>query len=153
MKTVESSTVIYADDLQVGQIFSLGSWTFSTEEIMAFGRLWDPLPIHVDTRAAAASRFGELVASGIHVVAVMQRLTTDAVYRRSSLVAGRGIQKAWLTSPVRAGVTLHGEVGVQDVRLRVHKNAVVSLLGTFRDAEGNKVFEMVVESVWRTRPS
>lgn len=149
---VDSGAVIYADDLREGETFTLGSWTFSADEIVTFGRLWDPLPIHIDDQAAAQSRFGELVASGIHVVAVMQRLTTDALYSRSSLLAGRGIRSAMLSSPVRAGMTLHGEIDVQEVRLRARKDAVVTLRGGLRNAEGNRIFEMIVESVWLTRP-
>jgi acyl dehydratase len=150
---VDSRAVIHADELQVGEVFTLGSWTFSREEIVAFGRMWDPLPIHVDSEAAARARFGELIASGIHVVAVMHRLTADTLYSRSSLVAGRGIQQARLTSPVRAGMTLYGDICVEDVRLRAHQDGLITLRGTLRNPEGNTIFEMIEESVWQTRPT
>lgn len=142
---------LYADDLSVGEVFQLGSWTVSLEEILSFGHLWDPLPIHVDRDAAKSTQFGEVIASGIHVVAIMQRLTTMGLYRISSLVAGRGIRDARLTRPIRAGTVLDGCVTIDQITVRDSGIAVVLTRGQLRDDRGVQVFEMLTDSLWATR--
>ena len=38
----------YWEDYEVGQKFPLGSTSFTAEEIVDFGRQFDPQPFHVD---------------------------------------------------------------------------------------------------------
>jgi acyl dehydratase len=64
----------YFEDFQPGQVFELGSRTVTADEIVAFGREFDPQPFHVDEDAAAASIFGGLIASGWHTGAMWMRL-------------------------------------------------------------------------------
>jgi hypothetical protein len=47
-----------------GYSVSLGSHTFSEEEITEFAKQFDPLPFHTDPHAGKESRFGRLISSG-----------------------------------------------------------------------------------------
>jgi acyl dehydratase len=51
-----------------------GSVTVTREEILAFGREFDPQPFHVDEDAARRSPYGGLIASGWHTAALSMRL-------------------------------------------------------------------------------
>src|SRR5437763_14474588 len=51
----------YWEDYEVGQKYSLGSTSFTAEEIVEFARQFDPQPFHVDADAAKASMFGGLI--------------------------------------------------------------------------------------------
>ena len=51
------------EDITVDEVFPLGRHSFSEEEIIRFGRLYDPQYFHVDPEAAKFSHFGGLVAS------------------------------------------------------------------------------------------
>ena len=52
------------DDFTVGDTFEVGSYTVDADEIVDFGRHYDPQPFHTDPEAAKGSIFGGLIASG-----------------------------------------------------------------------------------------
>lgn len=63
----------YFEELEVGASQVLGHHTFTEAEIIAFARLYDPQPFHVDPEAARRSPFGALVASGWHTASMWMR--------------------------------------------------------------------------------
>lgn len=64
----------YLDDLVAGDTEELGSYTFTSEEIIRFASQHDPQRFHVDPEAARHSLFGDLCASGWHTAAVWMKL-------------------------------------------------------------------------------
>ena len=64
----------YYEDLAEGAEHTSGTHTLSQEEIVRFAREYDPQYFHVDSQAAAESRFGGLIASGIHTMAIWRQL-------------------------------------------------------------------------------
>ena len=56
------------ENITIDEAFPLGSHTFTQEEIIRFGTLFDPQYFHVDPEAAKESQFGGLVASAMTVV-------------------------------------------------------------------------------------
>jgi len=104
--------MLYYEDLQVGDTWSVGNHTVSKDEIIEFGERYDPLPFHTDEEAASNSMFGGLVASGIHTLAVCQRLSTERFYMESSSVAGLGIKEIEYPTPVRPGDTLRVQLEI-----------------------------------------
>ena len=67
------------EDITVDEPFPLGSHTFTEEEILAFGREYDPQYFHVNPAGAAQSHFRGIVASGWHTVLVGHRKMVDAL--------------------------------------------------------------------------
>ena len=65
---------LYWEDVVVGSRRDLGSYTFTEEEIIRFGRKYDPQSFHIDPEAAKNSMFGGLIASGWHTAAVWMKL-------------------------------------------------------------------------------
>lgn len=65
----------YFEDRVIGEGAELGSHTFAKEEIVTFAREFDPQPFHLDEKAAKASLFGALCASGWHTAAHYIRLS------------------------------------------------------------------------------
>ncbi|WP_327721584.1 MaoC/PaaZ C-terminal domain-containing protein [Streptomyces sp. NBC_00490] len=147
------SAVLYAEDLHAGTVFELGSTEVSREEILDFGRRFDPLPLHTDEDAAAASRFGGLIASGFHTVALLQRLVVDAVLSRAALIAGRELGPVRMRAPVRPGDVLHGSMEIMEVRPRADGTAVVRSRGTLTNDSGTVVMEVQGETLWEQRPA
>lgn len=72
----------YFEDIEVGASALLGRHTFTEAEMLAFARLYDPQPFHVDPEAAKRSHFGALVASGWH---------TAAMWMKYFVAANRGV--------------------------------------------------------------
>ena len=62
------------EDIKIGTSSDLGSYTFTQEEIIAFGKKFDPQPFHVDPEAAAQTHFGGIIASGWHTCSIWMKL-------------------------------------------------------------------------------
>ena len=79
------------EDLVVGETRRSETLTVTEYEIVTFAKSYDPQWFHTDPEAAKASVFGEVVASGIHVLALWRRLTTPPTGRLSIYaIAGAG---------------------------------------------------------------
>ncbi len=105
----------YWEDFAIGQRYALGSKTVTEAEIIAFGREFDPQPMHVDPEAAERSLFGGLIASGLHTSSIFMRLFVDGLVRGSASSAGLRLDIE-LKGPVRPGDTLHATATVTEVR-------------------------------------
>jgi acyl dehydratase len=64
----------FYDDLVVGETRESGEHTVALDELLAFARTYDPQYFHADPEAARSSVFGEVIASGIHTMALWRRL-------------------------------------------------------------------------------
>jgi acyl dehydratase len=78
------------EEIEIGKPYRLGSHIFSAEEIIRFGKLYDPQYFHVDADAATHSHFGGLVASGWHTVVAGHRLFVDMLFADDELHRQRG---------------------------------------------------------------
>ena len=113
-----NSTFCFAD-FEIGQTFRSRSIVMERERIISFGEEFDPRPQHLGETAAAASQFGELVASGWHTGAVSMRLYTEAMPLIEGGGQGAGLEGLAWPTPVRAG-RLHQR------RNHRHRQAVIA---------------------------
>ena len=143
---------LYADDLTVGRRFALGRHEVTEEAIRDFARQWDPLPFHVDPEAAQATHFGGLVASGVHTLAISQRLVAEALTVRAAVLAGRGVTRGRWLRPVRPGTVLTGWVEVVEQHLREDGRGTVLWRQVLTDADGAVVAEIDVDVLLERRP-
>ena len=104
---------LYLEDLHVGQTFTTGSVTVTTEAIRAFAREFDPQPFHLDEDAARDSLFGGLAASGWHTAALRMRLLVDGLPFAGGLI-GVGGETTW-PRPTRPGDTLTVHIEVLEI--------------------------------------
>jgi len=135
------------DDVTAGETVDCGTNTASREDILSFGREFDPLPMHSDPEAAAESPFGGLIASGIHTFALTQPPVVEHFYADSDLVAAKRIQDVRLPSPVRPGDTLHVELEILDKEVAENGRGTVTTRRT-ATVDGELVFEMRNRTVW-----
>ena len=63
----------FFEDRQIGEIYDLGSHTFTADEIITFAKQFDPQPFHLTEEGGKASLFGGLCASGWHTAAIWIR--------------------------------------------------------------------------------
>ena len=106
---------LYFEDYTPGRALAGGRYLVSEEEILEFGRRFDPQPIHSDPEAAAASAFGGLIAPGCLTFAIRNALCNQLPVR-PVLIAGLGLDDLRLENPVRPGDTLRLEVTVEQAR-------------------------------------
>lgn len=108
---------VYAEDITVGHRVDLGEYTVEHDEVVEFAGRWDNQWFHTDDDAAAQGHFGGVIASGIHSLAILQRLMVQAVYHRWAVVAGRGFDRVRFVEAVRPGDTLTGSLEVAAIEL------------------------------------
>jgi len=108
--------LLHHEDLEIGNPYILGERTVSKEEIVAYGRAYDPQPLHVDEEAAKATLVGGLCASGWHTCAIMMRLVADGILSRVASLGSPGVDEARWRVPVRPGDTLSARYTVQEKR-------------------------------------
>src|SRR5436190_12380885 len=97
--------LLFLDDLHIGQRFTSAPHTIDAAQIKSFAAQFDPQPFHLDERAAKASLFGELVASGWHTAAITMKLLVDSGLPLSGGIIGSGGELSW-SLPTRPGDTL-----------------------------------------------
>ena len=77
---IETTAVMphtHFEDFEVGQELEYGRATVTAEEIIRFGREFDPEPFHIGEEEAKNTMFGGLIASGIHMAAMLRRMQAD----------------------------------------------------------------------------
>lgn len=141
-----TAETIFADDLGPGDVFELGSHPVSEDELTRFAGEWDPQFFHVDAAAAEQGMFGGLIASGIHTMAVFQRLSVEGFWGRAATIAARGIRDVRFLQPVRPAVTLTGRILVEEVGHRDEHRSLVTVAGSLRDGSGAAVLTMTVDA-------
>ena len=90
----------YWEDLAEGAALDCRSLIFSQEEIIEFAVKYDPQPFHIDEQAAAASRFGGIIASSLQTLSACTRILVDA-QGEMAILSGLGIEAVQLPNPVR----------------------------------------------------
>lgn len=83
-----------------GRVFDCGGFCLSAQDIIAFARLYDPQPFHVDPEAARESRFGGLIASSLQGFAEASRVVIQMLEGNGPLVS-LGWHPAKFFAPIR----------------------------------------------------
>lgn len=149
-------SVIYAEDLRKGATYELGPHTVSEDELVGFASQWDPQDFHIDKETADAGQFGGLIASGIHTLAVYQRLSVLGMIGGWSVIAGRSLQNVRFLRPVRPGDVLTVSVVIEDIvfdERPVKARALVTTSAVMSNGDGDQVLSMIIDAYVRARPS
>src|SRR5690625_5229334 len=139
-----TTTRLPAEQIPVGVETRLGSHTVTEDEVLAFGRDWDPQYFHVDATAAAESDFGGLIASGIHTLALFQRLSVATVLSGFDIIAGKQLRSVRFLRPVRPGDTLTGTMRVERMSPAENGRAVGISSGSLTNQHGKQVLDVTV---------
>ena len=94
------------EDLVVGETRTSRTHTVSEEDIVTFARQYDPQWFHADADAARHSHFGEVVASGVHVLAIWRQLDHE-INSDIDFVCGVGFDEFRLKTALRAGDSVY----------------------------------------------
>ncbi|MBV9076640.1 MAG: MaoC family dehydratase [Methylobacteriaceae bacterium] len=142
------------EDVEVGRETDLGEHLFTREDVVRFGRSFDPQPFHVDEAAAAASHFGRLAASGWHTGSAFMRHLVDsrAQAQRDAVANGQlpprygsspGFKDLRWLRPVHAGDTVRYATTVTGKRLSGSRPGwgIVLSHATGANQRGERVFE------------
>jgi acyl dehydratase len=158
--------VKFFEDIQVGEIFTLGRHSFDADEIKAFAKRFDPQLFHVDEDAAVRSHFGALCASGWHTAVVWMRLMvdfrrglTETAQARGEPVAGIGPalgfrELKWL-KPVFVGDVIDYASEVIEMRLSESRPGfgLMTIRSTGVNQNGEPVISFLSTTFVERRPA
>lgn len=97
----------YFDDFHIGERFVTGEEDVSEADILAFARVYDPQPFHVDPGAAAESHFGGLIASGFHTLSLSFALFFRMRLLEAANLGSPGMEDVRWIRPLRPGDRIH----------------------------------------------
>jgi len=121
------------EDLAVGEERTSAWRTVTTDEIVAFARQYDPQWFHADVEAAKQSVFGEVVASGVQLLAIWRQLDHE-INGDVDFVCGIGFDDYRMKRALRGGD-----------RVRVSSRILELTPSTSRDDRGTAItaYEMI----------
>ena len=143
------------EDYPVGTTVEFGPVQVDEDEVVDFGRRFDPQPFHVDAEAAAAGPFGGLIASGWHTCALMMRLLATEYLSPVSSLGSPGVDELRWRAPVRRGDSLTLRTTVVEARLSRSKpdRGLLRTRVELVDGGDTVVLSMVAMNLVRTRPA
>lgn len=104
------------EDLVVGELRQSRVMHVTLDDVLDFARRYDPQWFHVDTELARQSAFGEVVASGIHVLA-MWRVLDHEINSDIDFVCGVGWDELRMKRAVRPGDDIYVTSEIVELRL------------------------------------
>ncbi|MFN3518651.1 enoyl-CoA hydratase [Sphingomonas sp. ABOLG] len=129
---------LYLNDLEIGQRWAGGPITLTEAEIIRFAEEFDPQPMHVDKEAAAAGRFGGLIASGWHVASRVMRDFVDTAPFGDTPMLGLKVDDLQWRTAVRPGDVLSITREVVDIAVSRSKpdRGVLTMRMTVTNQDG-----------------
>jgi acyl dehydratase len=143
-------------DFHAGQVLEAGPHVVDEASILEFAREWDPQWFHADPHAAAAGRFGGLIASGWQTCAIAMKLVVAHFLAGGESFASPGLAYVKWPAPVRPGDALRLRAVVIDVRTaqsrptlgilrwrwRLHNQHAIEVL----DLEATSLFDLAADA-------
>ncbi len=144
----------YFEDFEIGMTFEFGDYRMTEEEIISFGKAYDPQPYHVSRNPGPGYAAGELIASGWHTCAAAMRMLVDHFIPETTVLPAGGVDAIRWLRPVRPGDRLRMKLTVKDMRPSATKpdRGVVKLQIEVFDQSDNVVMTALDVVLFRRRP-
>ena len=144
----------YAEDYSAGDVFDLGTYDVTREEIIEFSHKYDPFPFHVDDQAAQATVFGGIISSGWLTALVWLRMMHKSFLCHETTLGSPGHEEMLWPIPVRPGDRLSGKVEIKESRVSVSKPELgfVRYTSTLKNQKDKDVFVTTSTMIVKPRP-
>lgn len=141
---------MYLDDFQLGMELDIPEVVIDKERMIAFAKLYVPIPLHYDEEYAKSTRFGKLIAPGVmSFMAVWARFMENDIFGEE-LIAGKSTKIEWF-KPVFAEDVLKGKARISNVVRRNPYNGIAEVTIDVYNQHGELVLSDVTESVVKYR--
>ncbi len=104
----------YFEDYVPGTVHEFGWMNVEQDEVISFGKRFDPHVFHTDPEGATKTMYGGLIASGWHTSALMMRLYADNYLSHVASIGSPGVDQLKWMLPVRPGDRLAIRVTIKD---------------------------------------
>ncbi len=145
----------YAQDYNAGDVFDLGTYDVTREEIIEFSRKYDPFPFHIDDQAAQETVFEGIISSGWLTGLVWLRLMHNVLLCYETTLGSPGHEEMIWPTPVRPGDRLSGQVEIKGSRVSASKPDLgfVRYTATLRNQNNEDVFVTTSTLIVKSRPA
>lgn len=106
----------YLEDYVVGAVHEFGPLTITEDEIVRFGKEFDPQLFHTDPIGAKETVYGGLIASGWHTCSLFMRLFVEHYLPGQASLGSPGVDELRWHKPVRPGDNLSLRITVKKVK-------------------------------------
>lgn len=106
----------YLEDYVEGDVHELGPVTITEDEIVQFGKMFDPQLFHTDPIGAKKTVYGGLIASGWHTCGLFMRLFVEHYLPGRASLGSPGVDELRWLRPVRPGDELTLRITVHQVK-------------------------------------
>lgn len=106
----------YLEDYVEGSVHAFGPVTVTEDEIVQFGKTFDPQLFHTDPKRAEETVYGGLIASGWHTCGLFMRLFVEYYLPGPASLGSPGLDELRWLKPVRPGDTLFARITVHKVK-------------------------------------
>ena len=137
---------MYFDDIQLGMSVETAPTVIEKEKMMAFARIYDPIPLHTDEEYAAHTPFGKLIAPGVMSFMSVWAKYLEVDFFGKELLAGKSTKIEWL-KPVYADDVLNGKATITKLEKRNEKNGLVEISIDVFNQNGELVLKDVTEAI------
>ena len=106
----------YLEDYAEGAVHEFGPVTITQDDIIQFGKQFDPQIFHTDPQGARETVYGGLIASGWHTCGLFMRLFVSQYLPGPASLGSPGVDELRWLKPVRPGDELSLRVTVHEVK-------------------------------------
>ena len=144
---------MYWEDFEIGQTLTTRARTITSTDIVNFACLsGDFNEVHMDWEYCKSTPFGEPIAHGPLIYAVMAGLQYASGINDGTLLAMLGVDRWRLLAPVKHGDTVHMEITVLEKQPTSKPDrGIVRFKRRFLNQNGTVVQEMETTLMYRRR--
>lgn len=141
---------MFFDDFKLNETIAIEPVIIDKDEMIAFAKRYDNIPLHTDEEYAKGTHFGQLIAPGVMSFMAVWANYLQVDLAGEELLAGKSTKIEWF-KPVFAGDELSSEVVVTKLTERNEKNGIVEITFYVKNQNGDLVLTDVTEMIVKKR--
>ena len=139
--------IIYFEDLNKGDNYTLGPIFVSKKEILEFANKYDPQVFHIDEKKAKESLFGGLCASGWHTCSLYMKMLCDGFIKNLASLGSPGMNQIRWIKPLFPNQNITGKVTIISKTPSRSKPNIGSLITDSEVYNNKKEIIMTLQSI------
>ncbi len=143
---------MYFEMLELGMTVRIAPAEIKKENMLAFAREYDSIPLHTDEEYAKTTPFGRLIAPGVMSFMSVWERYLEVDFFGSELLAGKSTKIEWL-KPVFAGDVLRGTATITNLIRRNARNGLAEVTIEAYNQNGELVLTDVTEAIVKCKPT
>ena len=139
--------IIYFEDLNKGDNYTLGPIFVSKKEILEFANKYDPQAFHIDEEKAKESLFGGLCASGWHTCSLYMKMLCDSFIKNLASLGSPGMNEIRWIKPLFPNQNITGKVTIISKTPSRSKPNIGSIITNSEVYNNKKEIIMTLQSI------